>query len=252
MISKRDVVRATPVLYSNVGSLNSWSFGEPVSARQGGRVVSIYSSPGENTAPLIQLAGDNEPCLVAPYGLKSPAEGATSNRFNLELTVTHEPLNSFLASLDAHFRDVATEKCSKWFSKTLKKEEIESLQRPLLSKATMRVPHDLLRVKVPPSVRVWRVSPSSSSSNDSAWTYSIGSIEDVTQGCSCWITVSVSSLYFLPRLFGCTFTAQDLLIFPEPDNPSPFPFLTTVRIVEQKEEKKEESTTALVAPALEI
>jgi len=236
---------APPVLYSSLGPLSSWSFGEPSAARQSGRVISIYASPGEKTAPLLQLVGDGDPPLVAPYGISPPAEGSASDRSNLELSVTHEPLKAFLSGLDSFFRTVATEKCSAWFSKTLRAEEVELLQRPLLSKPTNRVPHEMLRVKVPPSVRVWRVRPS----GEGGWAYSLGAQEDVTRGCPCWVTVSVSSLYFLPRLFGCTLTARDILVFPVREGAPAFPFLTTVRIVEEKEEEGRTPQLSIVASA---
>ena len=240
-----------PVLYSSLGPLSSWSFGEPMNARQGGRSVSIYSSPGEKSAPLVQLAGDGEPCLIAPYGVHPPAEGATSDRFNLELVVTHEPLKHFLSELDTFFRRIATDKCSTWFRKTLRPEEIHLLQRPLLTRPTTRVPHELLRVKVPPTVRVWRVRPNISAGNGGGWIYSTGSLEDVTSGCSCWVTVSISSLYFLPRLFGCTLTARDLLVFPQMNESPSFPFLTTVSIIEEEEETDTHATSAVIASAQE-
>lgn len=244
-----------PVLYSSLGPLSSWSFGEPMTARQGGRVVSIYTSPGEKSAPLVQLAGDGEPCLLAPYGVHPPAEGAASDRFNLELAVTHEPLKNFLAELDTFFRRIATDKCSTWFRKTLRPEEICLLQRPLVTKPTTRVPHELLRVKVPPTVRVWRVrpnnSPGSGGGGGGCWVYSTGSLEDVTSGCSCWVTVSISSLYFLPRLFGCTLTARDLLVFPQRNEAPAFPFLTTVSIMEEEEETETHATSAVIASAQE-
>lgn len=237
------------LLYSCIGPLSSWSFGEPVTTRQGGaRVVSIHSSPGEKGAPLVQLAGDGEQCLIAPYGISSPPEG--SDRANLELQVTHEPLKVFLRGLDAFFCSVAASKCESWFHKSLREEEVQMLHRPLLSKRTGRVPHDLLRVKVPPYVRVWRVRPSSGG----GWVYSLGALEDVARGCSCWVTVSVSSLYFLPRLFGCTLTAQDILVLPMSEDTVPFPFLTTARLVDEaKEEQKDqkegkEPTTPPVTP----
>lgn len=215
-----------PVLYSDLGPLSSWSFSEPsTSKHQGGsgRLVSIHASPGEKAPPLVQLAGDGEPFLVAPYGLTGPSEG--SDRCNLELAVEHEPLKNFLNGLDAFFRQIATERCTAWFRKSLRPNEIESLQRPLLTNASSKCPHDLLRVKVPPSVRVWRVR----SSSTGGWAYSQGVLEDVVRGCHCWVTVSVSSLYFLPRLFGCTLTARDILVLPS--QARAFPFLTTVRTV---------------------
>jgi hypothetical protein len=233
-----------PVLYSSLGPLSSWSFGEPSGARQGGRVISVYSSPGEKSPPLLQLAGDGDPCLLAPYGITPPAEGATSDRSNLELSVEHEPLKAFLSGLDAFFCAVATEKCNAWFRKSLREEEVQMLHRPLLTKRTAKVPHDLLRVKVPPSVRVWRVRPSAGG----GWAYGLGSLEDVVRGCSCWVTVSVSSLYFLPRLFGCTMTARDILVFPARLGAAAFPFLTMVRVVEDGEDE-DEPPAAVTVPA---
>ena len=235
------VAVATPVLYSALGPLSSWSFSEPSSPRQGGRIISIHSSPGEKAAPLVQLARDGDPYLVAPYGLSPPQEGSSSDRSNLELIVDHEPLKAFLAGLDAFFRSVAADKCTAWFRKTLRPEEVQMLQRPLLSRRTAKVPHELLRVKVPPSVRVWRVRPSAAG----GWAYGAGSLEDVARGCPCWVTVSVSSLYFLPRLFGCTLTARDVLVFPAQQGAAAFPFLTTVRLVDEADD--EEPGGALVS-----
>lgn len=232
---------AEPALYSDLGSLRCWVYSEPSAARQGGKIVSIFASPGESTAPLVQLVGDGDPPLFAPFGVSPPASGAISDRCNLELSVCHPPLKRFLAGLDEHFQEVASEKCSAWFQKQLQKSDVASLQRPLLSPPSSKHPYDLLRVKVPPSARVWQVTTEEGGNGGppSSWIYKrAASLDAVSRGSRCWITVSVGSLYFLPRLFGCTLTAKDILVFPEMvESPSPFPFVTTVRVTEHKAEE---------------
>jgi hypothetical protein len=223
---------SAPVLYSKSGPFTSWSYGNPILRRDGigGKTVQVFASPGENIAPKFQLVGDGEPLPTAVYGLVY-----TSNeRANLELSVTHPALLNFLRAVDSHIRLVAEEKCFQWFQKSLTHSEIMSLHRPLLLPATDKEePAELLRLKVPVGsfnkLKVWKVR----TGEDGGWLYSAGSLTDILPGSRCWANVAVSSLYFLPRLFGCTLSVSDVMVFPR--EIEEFPFYTSMSVKEEPE-----------------
>ncbi len=229
------MAKQQPALYSACKPFSSWTFGSPVT-RPGGKTIQVFASPGESVSPKIQLVGDGEPPLYAPFGLASAAQSAGApERANLELSVTHPPLREYLQRLDNHIKNVAVEKCASWFQKSLSPEEIDLLHKPLLTPPTPNVPMELLRVKATISgshaVRVWKLRVGA----NAGWVYSPGSIQDISPGVECWVNVSVNSLYFMARLFGCTLTATDVMIFPRA--PQIFPFLTAMTVTEDKEEE---------------
>lgn len=201
-----------------VDASSSWTFewsGHARSAR-------VSSSSSDSSSPLVQLVADNDPPLVV-----APAPPSSSSASSLELVVSHAPLKDFFAKLDKLCLDVCTSKCHEWFGKAMRPEEVATLQRPSLT------PGSKLRVKTAPSTRVWSIDVDS---NSGAWAYAqVGEgLSAVRPGCQCWITVSVESLFFLPRLFGVSYVAQDVLLLPRPErHEKGFPFITSVRVEEK-------------------
>jgi hypothetical protein len=201
-------------------ALRSFSYGMPA-ALGSGRIISVYATPGESTPPKIQLVGDGDLPLTIPYGfVPATTELGKPQRSSLDLSVAHAPLLQFCAQVDEEIKRIALLKCTAWFKKQLTEAEIQTLHKPL-------VVRDLLRVKAlmtgPKAVRVWKIQNS-----ETGWIYSLGSTADVHAGSRCWVTVEISSLFFLSRLFGCSLMARDILILPEeePLSPPSFPFIT--------------------------
>jgi hypothetical protein len=216
----------------------SWVFSDPSTNKRGGKSVFIYRGPGLNTSPSIQLTKDTDPRLRTPFGVSKYGEdpGAPpSTRMNLDYNMDCKELEDFFHELDDFLPKVAFEKCADWFKKTLSQEEIRSMYKPLITTSD-KYP-SLVRTKIntagPHAARIWRVT----AVKGGRCTYAEGCVDDIVKGATFWANVSVSGMYFLARLFGCTLTTTDLLVFP-PARQS-IPFLTGKGLSLQKEEDEQ-------------
>lgn len=148
--------------------------------------------------------------------------------------MTHPPLLKFFKDFDTLIQDIAFTKCSEWFSKDLSREQIASMYRPCLTQKAESYPH-CVRTKVTLKggtgrpMSIWRVVEESP---DGALSYGPGSAEHIVRGSEVWASVDVTSMYFMPTLFGCTLTISDLLVFPPRQI---FPFFTSLPVTEHRD-----------------
>ena len=228
------------VLYDEARKqFSSWVFSDPSTNKRGGKSVFIYRGQGQNTSPSIQLTKDTDPRLRTPFGIGKYGEDPTappSTRMNLDYNLDCKELEDFFKDLDDFIPKVAHEKCNDWFKKTLSQEEINSMYKPLRTTSDKFPP--LVRTKIntagPHAARIWRVT----SCRDGRCSYAEGSLDDVVKGATFWANVSVSGMYFLARLFGCTLTTTELLVFP-PARQS-IPFVTSSGLSLKKHDEDEQ------------
>ena len=203
--------------------LSSWVFSDPTTNKKGGKSVFIFKGPGQNQSPSIQLTKDTDPRLKTPFGITKYGEdpsAPTSTRMNLDFNLECAELEEFFKELDDFLPKVAHAKCADWFKKSLTQTEINSMYKPLVT--TSDKYSSLVRTKIntsgPHAARIWKVT----STKGGQFSYAEGSIEDVVKGATFWANVSVSGMYFLARLFGCTLTTTDVLVFPAAKQGIPF------------------------------
>lgn len=204
----------------------SWSYGEPHSSINNGskKVVSIHEHPGGYSfAPAVQLVKDGDTPLV----LLSSGENGT-----IELLATAQPLREFLTALDESIRNVARDKCLSWFNRSFSAEEISAMHQPLLAPLSPR--SDVLKVKTSDRTRYWSVQIQ----DDKTWVYCRSSKDALSPSSRCWLTVNAESLYFCPRMFGCTLLALDVLVFAKDPEPE-FPFVTDKGLVAREATTKD-------------
>ena len=212
----------TALLYRDApGQFSSWGLSAPVANRRGGKSVFLLapdaSSPSAH--PLLQLAGDGDEPLRL---LRGHAAGGK----NLDLVVEEGGLASFLRTLDDFTRGVAAERCGEWFGKALPAEDVARMHNPLLLKDELG--RLLLRVRLHGALNVWRRRRGEEA-------YDAVDAAQLQAGAPCWLAVAVSGLYFLPRSFGLTLTATDVLLLPA-QRAFPFASARPLRLAEGPED----------------
>ena len=205
--------RTERMLYSEAkADLKNWHFSDPTTNSKGGKSVFIYKGPQVLVSPSIQLTNNTDPKLRIPFGVTKYDKASTSTRLNLDLSVRCTDLEEFFKELDEFLPKVAFNKCEEWFKKSLKQEEIASMYKPILT--TSEQFPSMIRTKVNTKgqhvVDVWKVTQD----KGGELTCVAGTVDDIERGGECFACVSVTGMYFLARLFGCTLTTTDVIVFP--------------------------------------
>ena len=203
-----------------------WHFSDPTTNKRGGKSVFIFRGASNLVSPTIQLTRDTDPRLKTPFGITKFDEASSSTRLNLDFNLECKELEQFFQDLDAHLPKVAHEKCMDWFKKSLSVADINLMYKPMVT--THEKYTSMVRTKVntagPHAVRVWKVT----GYRDGKCNFVEGGVDDIVKGATFWANVSVTGMYFLARLFGCTLTTTDVLVFP-PAKQS-IPFLTQITL----------------------
>lgn len=145
----------------------------------------------------------------APFGMQMSDEG----KKKLAMDVTNPQFEEFLRKLDEHNINMATENSEAWFKKSMSRETVETLYKPLFrpstdpkwpSKVTLKFkdygPGDEKNTKV------------FVMQGDKQWT--MGSFSDVQPHCEVVPIVEFQFLWFVGTNFGASLAITDLLVYP--------------------------------------
>jgi len=197
-------------------NLDALEYKQPITQKNGSKAVYVSSVKGSNDLKdrlRFQMSEDNETNLQnAVWGLSQPLAGQDASRRSLELTVESPVLKQFLIDLDRKNIETATTCSELWFKKQLDQPSIESMYSPLFKPRQKETFKDSVKIKVKCAdypTNIWIVDDIV----DGEMLCKRGQPEDLTKGIKVLAMVETSGLWFMPRQFGMSLTATDLLIW---------------------------------------
>lgn len=155
------------------------------------------------------------PKLRLPFGLGTQEhEGGRANSYSLSMSLDNFKNNSAIEAefirgielLDEHIKNLATENSKVWFKKPMSKNVIDELYRSSIKYSDDWPP--LFRCKVP----FWNGKFSCDFYDHNRQKTQP---ENVTNGSNCIALIQLSSLWFMDKQFGCTWTVKQAQTFPQ-------------------------------------
>lgn len=194
----------------NEQDYTTWVYKEPRKNNSGGYQAWIDESPTAKRSPSCQL----EEC-TAKFGVADPQEGQENSlRRNLEISVSHEGMQKWLAGLDGQNVSVATRDSKKFFKKDYDESQVNMLYRNCLQLHEKYDP--LLRLKITIGGRnktnVYKVTGKDPETGDDIF-------EDADYTCinkyaRVVPVVSFSSMWYVSRGFGMSILCTDIMVYP--------------------------------------
>ena len=145
------------------------------------------------------------PPSEVPFGLNISEDDPSRKSFSI--SVTQDDVKAMCAAVDKKNIDSAVENSAAWWGKAVPHATVEAFYRPSIAVPAKESHAWLLRLKVSPKTRFWKVGPGS--------TLLRAAVEDIQPHCVVIPVVETSCLWFVQNSFGITFRAVDVLITTE-------------------------------------
>uniref|UniRef100_A0A6C0C0D8 Uncharacterized protein n=1 Tax=viral metagenome TaxID=1070528 RepID=A0A6C0C0D8_9ZZZZ len=174
-----------------------WHCTDPHQNKKNGRSALIRSSAKGGHRPQLQLCTVDDPSPI----VKAVEVSTSTSHMFVELAPGTKEQFDVLYTLDSYALNLAESNCNAWFGKTLTKDQISSMYKPLINSQT-----NTLLLRVPMDCSVWRVAKARQR-------YSTGSITDLCLGCHVLPCISINGIFFKTREMGLSVTCSALIMF---------------------------------------
>lgn len=176
-------------------------------------VTTVKGSSSYNDRLRFQLNKDTNILATATWGLSKILPGQDASKRMLELTIEDEETFNTLTKLDNMNIQVAVDNSETWFKKKLDVQTIKDMYVPIVKPRAKIEFKDSVKVKVKCEelpTEIWVVQEEI----DNVIKYTVGTLEDLSKGTKILAIVETSGLWFMSRQFGMSFTAKQLLVWP--------------------------------------
>lgn len=174
--------------------------------KAGGNIV--YLKYGENKKIIIQT-----PMMFAPFGLSVFTDDTNGSKYSLDFSFRDKENDTqiskyydMLQEVDKFMIEQAVKNSKEWFGKQMSSEVVQELYRPLIKE-----PKDPSKYA---STVKYKIRNTSDKLNVEAFDEQKNpfDMDNFVSGCKAKALIELSSIWFVNKQFGCTFTVVQLLV----------------------------------------